>query len=228
MSILKMKAGRFALAALLIISACATTRVTSDWKESSYRKKPQNILVLSLTKDGAERRLMEDELASRLKSAGVTAVPSYTVLPGAGPADKETIAAKVRELGADAVLTTRLVDRKTVEEYVPGAAYYPPASYYNLYGYYDGFYPPYPPGYTYPPGYGAGGYAPPYPPPAYPPGYTKETVYNIAEANLYDGATGKLVWSARTETEMGGNDRKAVKSYTSKIVKTLEKRGLVG
>lgn len=211
-------------AAMFVVTACATTKVTSDWKDPSYSKKPGKVLVLALLNDGGQRRLLEDELAGRMKSAGMDAIPSYTVLPEAGPADKEVVAAKVRELGADAVFTTRLVDRKTVQEYVPGTAYYPPAGYHDLYSYYDGFYRPYAPGYGgYPPGYGAGGVAPP----GYSPGYTRETVYNIAEANLYDAATGTLVWSARTESEMRGNDRKAVNSYASEIMKSLQKQGLV-
>ncbi len=207
-------------AAMFVVTACATTKVTSDWKDPSYGKKPGKVLVLALSNDGGQRRLLEDELAGRMKSAGMDAIPGYTVLPEDGRANKEVVAAKVRELGADAVFTNRLVDRKTVQEYVPGTPYYPPEAYHDLYGYYDGFYPPYGPGYG---GYGAGGV----PPPRYSPGYTRETVYNIAEANLYDAATGTLVWSARTESEMRGNDRKAVNSYASEIMKSLQKQGLV-
>ena len=201
-------------AAMLLATACATTKVTSDWKDPSYAKKPGKMLVMALLDDGGQRRLLEDELTNKLKSAGVDAVPGYTVLPETGTAAKEVIEAKVRELGADSVFMTRLVDRRKVEQYVPGSgAYYPPSGYHSMYGYY-GYQP-----YAY--GYGAGGVGP------YTPGYTKETVYNIAEANLYDAATGKLVWSARTESEMRGNDRKAVDSYASQIVKSLKKQGLV-
>ena len=47
-------------------------------------------------------------------------MPASTVMPGNGPAGKEMIEAKLRELGADAVLMTKLLDRKTVREYAPG------------------------------------------------------------------------------------------------------------
>jgi hypothetical protein len=214
------------VAAIFLVTACATTKVTSDWKDPSYAGKPGKVLVLALLDDAGQRRLMEDELTGRMKSAGMDAIASYTVLPEAKPSDKEAVAAKVRELGADAVFTTRLVDRRTVQEYVPGTAYYPPAAYHNLYSYYDGVSRPYPPAYRgYPPGYGAGGVGP-YPP-AYSQGYTREAVYNIAEANMYDAVTGTLIWSARTESEMRGNDRKAINSYASEIMKSLEKQGLV-
>jgi hypothetical protein len=114
------------------------------------------------------------------------------------------VAAKVKEVGADALLLARLVDRKTVQEYVPGTPYYPPMSYRNWQNYY-------------------GGYSP-----AYSPGYTTEIVYTIAEANLYDTATGKIVWSAVTETEMSGNDQKAIRSYASELLEAMRKQELIG
>lgn len=43
--------------------------------------------------------------------------------------DHTVIAEKVKEQGADAVLISRLVSRKTVRTYVPGSVYYPPANY---------------------------------------------------------------------------------------------------
>lgn len=204
----------FFTAALLLVSACASTRITSDWKDESYRKKPEKILVLSLLNETTQRRIMEDAVASRLEAAGVDAIPAYTVLPEGKLPDKDVIAATVKELGADALLISRLVDRKTVREYVPGTPYYPPASYLDWHSYYGGFYPAYP------------GYIPGYPP-GYAPGYTVETTYDIAEANLYDAATGKLVWSAVTESRIQGADEGAIKSYASRIIKSLREQGLI-
>jgi hypothetical protein len=217
MKLIYEKAGRHLLIAIifLVSAACATTRVTSDWREESYQKKPEKILVLALLNETTRQRLVEDQLAGQLKESGIHAIAGYTVLPEGKPADREVLSGKVRELGADALLMTKLVDRKTVREYVPGTPYYPPTAYRDWYSYYGGFYPGYSPGYA--PGY----------PHAYTPGYTTETLYNIAEANLYDAATGKIVWSAVTETEMRGNDEKAIKTYASKIVKSLRKQGLV-
>jgi hypothetical protein len=206
------------IAVALFITSCASTRVTSDWKDESYQKKPEKVVVMALLNEAAERRLMEDEFVGALNAAGINALPGYAVLTEGKP-DKEIVAAKVRELGADTLLMTKLVDRKTERNYVPGTPYLPPASYYDWYGYYGGFYPP-PPGY-YP------GYPPGYYPPGYSPGYLVERVYDVAEANLYDVKTGKLVWSAVTENEIRGNDRKAIKSYVSEILKSLRKKNLV-
>ncbi len=209
------------IAAALVLASCASTRVTSDWADESYRKQPNKVVVMALMDQIAERRLIEDEFVSEFKSSGVEALASYAVLPEAKPGDREAIAAKVRELGADALLMARLVDRKTERDYVPGAPYIPPASYYDLHSYYGRFYPP---------GFYSGPYAGFYSgayPGGYSPGYVTERVYGIAEANLYDVTTGKLVWSAVTETEMRGNNRKEIKSYVDQVVKSLRKKNLV-
>jgi hypothetical protein len=55
----------------------------------------------------------------------------------------------------------------------------------------------------------------------------RRRLYNIAEANLYDAATGKIVWSARTESQAQGNDEKAIKSYVSQIMKSLRKQNVI-
>lgn len=214
-------AGLMLIAAMLILASCASTRVTSDWVDESYRQKPDKVVVMALIDENANRRLIEDEFVAELKKSGVEALASYAVLPEAKPGDKEAVAAKVKELGANALLITRLVDRKTERDYVPGTPYIPPAGYYDWHSYYGRFYPPgfYPGPYA---GYYSGGY-----PGGYSPGYVTERVYGIAEANLYDVTTGKLVWSAVTRTEMRGNERKEIKSYVDKVVKSLKQKNLL-
>lgn len=199
-----------AFLAALVLTACASTRVTSDWSDPSYNKQPAKVLVMSSVEQTADLRLIEDELAAELKSSGIDAIPGYTVLPEGKRIDREAVEAKAKELGADAVLVAKLVDRKTERDYVPGNVYGPPAGYYG----YSGFYPG--PGF-----YGA------YPGGAYSSGYVTERVYGIAEATLYDLAIGKPVWSATTETEMRGNNRKEIKSYVEQVVKAMKKQELI-
>ena len=209
------------IAAALVLASCASTRVTSDWLDESYQKKPNKVVVMALVDQSADRRLIEDEFVGELKKSGVEALPGYAVLPEARPGDREAAAAKVKELGADALLITRLVDRKTERDYVPGTPSLPPAGYYDWHSYYGRFHHPglYPGPYA---GYYSGAY-----PGGYSRGYVTERVYGIAEANLYDVTTGKLVWSAVTETEMRGDNRDEIKSYVDQIVKSLRKKNLV-
>jgi hypothetical protein len=200
-----------AFLAALVLTACASTRVTSDWSDPSYGKQPAKVLVLSSAKQTADLRLIEEEFAAELKSSGVDAVPGYTVLPEGKRIDREAVEAKARELGADAVLVAKLVDKKTERDYVPGTAYGPPAGYYGYSGYYPGAY---------------GGFYGAYPG-GYSPGYVTERVYGIAEATLYDMATGKPVWAATTETEMRGNNSKEITSYVEQVVNAMKKKELI-
>ena len=191
------------VAAALVLASCSSTRVTSDWADQSYQKKPGKVMVVALAQQNADLRLVEDEFVNQLKSSGVDAVPSYAVLPDTAQRDKTAVEAKARELGADAVLVTRLVDRKTEREYVPGTPYGP-----GPYGgYYGGYYGAHPGGYS--------------------PGYVTEREYGIADANLYDVTTGKPVWSAVTETEMHGNNRKEIRSFVDQVVKDLKKKDMI-
>jgi hypothetical protein len=198
--------------AALVLTACASTRVTSDWSDPSYGKQPAKVLVLSSAKQTADLRLVEEAFAAELKSSGVDAVPGYTVLPEGKRIGKEAVEAKARDIDADALLVAKLVDRKTERDYIPGAAYGPPAGYYGYSGYYPGLY---------------GGFYDAYPGGGYSAGYVTERVYGIAEATLYDLATGKPVWSATTETEMRGNNRKEIKSYVEQVVKAMKKKDLI-
>ena len=204
----------------LVLTSCASTRVTSDWSDVSYQKKPNKVVVMALINERANRRLIEDEFVREFRKSGLEAQASYAVLPEAKPGDKEAVEAKVKELGADALLMSRLIDRKTERDYVPGTTYVPPAGYYDWPSYYHGFYPSgfYPGPYA---GY-YGGY-----PGGYSSGYVTERVYYIAETNLYDVTTGRLVWSAVTKTEMRGDNRKEIKSYVDEVAKALREKNLV-
>jgi hypothetical protein len=85
------------------------------------------------------RRSAEDELAARLKQAGVDAVPSYAVL---GPDDiKNPQVARERLLaqGFDGAIVMRFVSRQQQVSYVPptyagywGGAYYPAGGYVDV------------------------------------------------------------------------------------------------
>jgi len=110
--------------ALLLLPSCATTKLTSLWRDETYRDHPRKILVIGMLKTPANQRILEDEMVRQLKARGTDAVASYTVLPEQVQANKETITAKMNELGADAVLISRLMDKKSVTTYVPGK---PPA-----------------------------------------------------------------------------------------------------
>jgi hypothetical protein len=49
----------------------------------------------------------------------------------------------------------------------------------------------------------------------------------MAEANLYEVATEKLIWTAVTETKIGRNTEKMIKTYVAVIMEEMRKQKLV-
>ena len=190
---------------VLLATACAATQLTSVWKDPSYQTRPGKVMVVGVAKNPLNRRLFEDEFVLQLKARGTEAIASYTVLSDKQQDDQAAIADKVKTLGADSVLITRLVSKKTVQFYVPGTVYYPPPYYYNWPDYY-GY------GYRY----------------LYSPGYVAEDQYAVIETNLYETGSDKLVWAATSETAMNNADHKLIKSYIGIMVDSMAKNGLIG
>src|SRR6185436_6602387 len=160
----------------MLLSSCASTKVTADWRDNAYTGKPRKTLVLLATARPTLKRLFEDEFTRQLKARGVEAVPDYSLDPMNRPlVDKEEIAAAVEKIQADAFFITRLVDRKSYETYYPGSVYTTPA---GRYGWRD---------------YRA------------TPGYTVQEDILYVETQLYDVKTEQLIWSVMTETRVGSS-----------------------
>ena len=179
--------------ALLLLPSCATTQLTSVWRDEAYQVQPRKILVIGILKTPGNRRILEDEMVKQLKARGTDAVAGYTVLPEQIEANRETIAATMNEIGADAVLISRPVDKKSVTTYVPGT---PQMGY---------------------PGY-AGGWHSYY---TYSPGYVVQDEYAVAETNLYDLKTDKLIWTAVSETWINDKNEGLIRSFAKVIVDSL-------
>jgi hypothetical protein len=194
-----------ALVVAILATACATIQVDSVWKDPSYQLRPARIMVIGVEKSPLKRRLFEDEFVKQIKMHGTEAIASYTVLPDKKQDVREVIAAKVKELGADSVLITRLASKKIVKTYVPGMPYFPPPFYETWPAYY-GY------GYRY----------------IYSPGYIAENEYAVIETNLYETRNDKLVWVASSETVMSDSDHGLIKSYIGIMVKAMGEHGLLG
>ena len=192
------KALAFALM-LAQLSSCASTNISSVWKDRTYHVRLHRILVIAIAKKPATKRTLEDEFVKQIKLRGTDAVASYDSLSEDKESDKETISATLDKFGADALLIARITDRQTVYTYTPNI-YAPPAYYctwenYCTYSYKN----------------------------QVSIGYIDESKYAIMETNLYDAASDKLVWSASSETEISGSDQKFVRSYVKTIVRNMVK-----
>jgi hypothetical protein len=195
----------------VMTSSCATTTLNNVWRDGSYGEKLNKVFVIGVIKNPGVKRFFEDEFAAQLKARGTDAVAGYTVLQSDAEIDKENLAAALKETGADSVLITRLVDKKTVETYVPPTTYasapryVPPTHYYGCWHHY------------YARSYDA----------MYTPGYTVKDEVLVVETNLYEASSEKLVWSAISETFREGSSNTLIKSFIKVMIENLSKENLL-
>jgi hypothetical protein len=177
-----------------LLTACASTILTAVWKDESFTGPVRKIAVIGIFKTPAIRNFFEDEFSRQLKTHGIEAVAGYTLIPADDQSDKDIVASKLKNVGMDYVLVTRLIDKKTVQTYVPGQAYVVPGYYRSWGGYYQY---------------------------AYTPGYLVEDIYAYAETNIYDVKNDKLIWSARSETEISGMNQELIRSFVKLMIDRL-------
>jgi len=95
------------LLVFILVSGCAATKVKETWKRPGYTRQGSKGLPDRRNRNDKFRKLFENVLASRLQAQGVTGVPSYPDLVISGNIDRETLRAKLRAQGTDAVLVAR-------------------------------------------------------------------------------------------------------------------------
>lgn len=190
--------------AAVMLAACSTTQIKSVWKDTSYGGQPQRIMVIAVAREPIYRRIIEDEFVLQLKARGMDAIASYSTLPDRSQDDQEAIAKMVVQLGADTVLVSRLVSKRSVRVYYPATVTHRP--------YYYGTWPEY-----YLHGYES----------VIAPGYSTKYEYALMETNLYDASNDKLIWAATTETGVDNLNQTLIKPYIGKILKIMSEYGLL-
>ena len=198
---------------LLVAASCSLTNMNAVWKDPQYQGgKLKNVLVIGGSTNQVVRRIFEDEFTARLKSRGTNAIQSYTIFPSENTLDKDAIESKSRDLGIDAMLIARVVDTKTKRELTPAPSnyYYRDVYFYDWPNRYSRFYS----------GSFPGRY---YNDRVY---YSEYEVVNL-ETNIYETQNGKLIWSALSDTVLGGSSELEVSSIVGKIVKNLSENQLI-
>lgn len=212
---------RWCLIALLsafTISGCSSTTLTGSWRSPEYANPVQKIYIVGVSKQETSRRFFEDEFGRELQSHGVKTVSSYKDLQNNQDAGLELITEKVKANGADALLLTRILSQRTEEVVNPG----------RVSGYSDS------PSY-----YGRGGYRPePYYrnyrdyysrrfEMTYEPATISQFSVVTMESNLYDSASGELIWSAQLETVLDGTMQTLIRDFIKVVIKDLRDQGVI-
>jgi len=199
-----------AVVALAALASCtAGTQLTSSWAEPTAAGHTyQKIVVVGATDRAPTRHRYEDAFVTALQQRGLNALASYSVA-GDGRLDKDAAAAKLQEIGADAVIVTRLVDQESYQEYYPptySSVAAPSAYYGGWYGYYSM-------GYSY----------------QTSPGYTVENKVFRIETNVYDVKNEKLLWSGITETTVAAGESASgeIEPTIVLLVMDMEKHGIL-
>lgn len=198
---------------LFALFGCSgSTKFAATWTNPEYAEKQNvdDVVVVGIGRSETNRRMFEQELASRLEKQGITAWPSVKFHPDAEQLSEEQGRAIIEENGIEAIIVTRLVDVDRKDVYVPPTTY---VSSYPAYGgaYYGSWYGYYNYGYTV----------------SHDPGYTYEKVTVTLETNLYDAETGELIWSGRSNTFDPAGVQDVIGPTTQLIVEELVARKLL-
>lgn len=201
----------------LISTGCSSTYLTGSWKNPDYAKKIENVYIVGIAKQDTVRRIFEEDMRQQLATYGVNGIASYHDLKAKKEKDKAVIKKKASAAGADTVLVTRAVGKRTEEVVNPGRittydygprysrrGYYPDPYYHNYGSYYSRSYDT-----------------------VYEPATVTDFEVFTIEANLYDLSTEELIWGAQLETVVDNNMDKLVSDFVKEVSKDLKEKGLL-
>ncbi|HWO41417.1 MAG TPA: hypothetical protein VNO43_06395 [Candidatus Eisenbacteria bacterium] len=190
--------------ALLGYAGCAAsnTRLVAQWQNPVYTAGSfENVMIAAVGPDLTSRRSFEDEFVSRLGALGVSAFPSYRVLPQE-QADETGLKEAARRAGSTAVILGRSVDVEQKTEL--GPRYYPTPSFgvfgRNMGAVWHGM-------------YGA-------------PSVRRYNEYT-SEIKLVDVAKDQVVWSGTFKTNEAENINAAIRDYVETVINVLKEKNLL-
>lgn len=122
--------------AALLLAGCASTGLVDKWSAPGYAEPMNEMLVIAVKPDEAQRRVMEDAFVEELSHHDVRAIPSYMAFNGAVP-DTQAVRQYVRRHGVDGVLVAvGLPEEHELQTYPPHTATEPV----SVYDYWTGTY----------------------------------------------------------------------------------------
>jgi hypothetical protein len=115
------------------LSGCASSSLVNKWHDSSFQAPAlSRMLVVSVRKDPAKRRIWEDAFSNELGKHGVSATPSYTIFPDAPP-DTSQVATTLRMNMMDGILVIRRLPTESTTHFVEGYVTSEPSVRYSPY-----------------------------------------------------------------------------------------------
>ena len=198
----------WALTAVLLLSACSSTRLLNVWQENPPPAQPlSHILVVGVSGQEGVRRSFEDIFSAQLIKQGIAAEPMYRLYSGAsgngsgmaaGAVPEDELKRIIQRTGADGVLVTRLIRTEQRLQVTPGAPM--PMGFYGFYDYAWSYYSP-----------------------------PMVDTYTVAllETNVWSARDGNLLWSGTTETVDPDNSTGSVTDFAKVVTQALVKARLL-
>jgi hypothetical protein len=207
-------ASRFALAAVVVLlTACASTSLTSSWQSPDYRGGPlKNIAVFVMAKDDSVGRFAEDQVVRQIP-AGTRATAGHTLFDKP-ERDKEKVRAALIKAGYDGVLVSRLVAVDKSQTYIPPHTHFVQTGPYAVVNPYYGNFGGY---------YGQG-----YAVVQTTPGYTVENTTVVVETVLYKLPEDTPIWTGTTQTIDPRSRPEMIEAISQLVEAEMQKRGLIG
>ena len=162
---------------------------------------PEKVVVVGIFTEPDTRKIFEDEFADRLRARGMDATASHKIVSDAEMPDKDVVIGKIRKLGADAVLVTRVMDMEKENIHVPGQGIAVPVYYVDYGAYYSHSY--------------------------YQPGRTIQGGHASTETNLYGLGDEKLIWSGRSKTKLSATRYELIQAFVKTMLDGLSEARLI-
>jgi hypothetical protein len=186
---------------LFFLSSCGGTKLSNPWINSSYEGRYlKNVLIVAMS-DQLEKKKLEDTFAKHFQERGVKAVSLASITE-----KKELTSADVRaeaaRLSMDAIFTVRVVsigEKEVIDRFVPPPEASPDWSYsWPLYTIQTP-----------------------------PVEYSIKEKDIVVESNLYDAATGELMWKVRSETIKPGSTASLIDEIAKTVMKNIRADRLI-
>ena len=190
--------------ALVLLGSCASTDLTSSQRNPAYTGPAlTRLMVIGVTGNAGARRVFEDEFVAKLKAAGVSAVPSYPLLPESSSVDAVQLRKAVEGAGVDGVLAARLAklqqqDPNALQEF----------NFADLTTSFYSYYASSPSG-------------------SYDPSLASDSDTITVHVDLYSVAGSRLVWAGDAAIFPSANVKAATPGLAATVIRTLKDQKLI-
>lgn len=190
---------------LSMVTACASSNLTSSWVDTSYTKFPiKSTMVVAMSDNLRVRRIFEDDMVKQLQAHGVNAIPSSQVFPNKLPS-KEDVASYVSKHTVQTVFIAKLINIEDKEVRYPGG------SGYGYYGRGVSFNSYYNTSYSY----------------IYDDSYSVSYEFVNVEFTLFDTQSHNPIWSTSSESVDPSNMNNIIDELTGILVTNMKDKNVI-